>query len=130
MTTGRDASRRMLALETVGFPLIVAITWMDELLDLPHLMLGAARTPVRWGEGILESLLTIAVGMAVVAISYRAFRRIEYLESLIVMCAWCRRVRSGEEWLSVEHFLERQHHSRTSHGVCEGCAKTIAVPPG
>jgi hypothetical protein len=56
----------MLALETVGFPLIVAITWMDELLDLPHLMLGAARTPVRWGEGILESLLTIAVGMAVV----------------------------------------------------------------
>ena len=120
----------MLALEAVGFLLIVAIIWMDELLDLPHLMLGAARTPVRWGEGILESLLTIAVGMAVVAISYRAFRRIEYLESLTVMCAWCRRVRSGEEWLSVEHFLERQHHSRTSHGICEGCATTIAVPPG
>jgi len=119
----------MLVLEAVGFLLIVAIIWMDELLDLPHLMLGAARTPVRWGEGILESLLTIAVGMAVVAISYRAFRRIEYLKSLIVMCAWCRRVRSGEEWLSVEHFLEQQHHSRTSHGICEGCAKASLSHP-
>jgi len=120
----------MLGLEAVGFLLIVAIIWMDELFDLPHLMFGAARTPVRWVEGIIESLLTVAVGAAVVAISYRAFRRIEYLESLVVMCAWCRRVRSGEEWLSVEHFLEQQHQSRTSHGICEGCAKGISIPPG
>ena len=120
----------MLALEAVGFLLIVAIIWMDELLDLPHLMLGAAPTPVRWGEGLLESVLTVAVGVAVIAISYRAFRRIEYLESLIVMCAWCRRVRSGKDWLTVEAFLERQHRSLTSHGICEGCARSIAVPPG
>ena len=120
----------MLALEAVGFLLIVAIIWMDELLDLPHLMLGAARTPVRWAEGILESLLIIAVGTAVMVISYRAIRRIEYLESLVVLCAWCRRVRSGEEWLSVEHFLERQHQARTSHGICEVCAKGVTVPRG
>jgi hypothetical protein len=43
---------------------------------------------------------------------------------------WCRRVRSGKEWLSVESFLERQLQSRTSHGICEGCAKTITVPRG
>ena len=120
----------MLALEAVGFLLIVAIIWMDELLDLPHLIFGAPHTPVRWAEGFLESLLTIAVGVAVVAITYRAFRRIEYLESLIVMCAWCRRVRFGQEWLSVEHFLERQHQLRTTHGICEGCAESVAVPPG
>jgi len=120
----------MLALEALGFLLIVAIIWMDELFDLPHLLLGAPRTPVRWGEGMVESLLTVAVGLAVVVITYRAFRRIEYLESLIVMCAWCRRVRSGKAWLSVEQFLEQQHQLRTSHGICEGCAKGISVPPG
>lgn len=120
----------MLALEAVGFLLIVAIIWMDELLDLPHLMFGAVRTPVNWAEGILESLLIIAVGTAVVVISYRALRRIEYLESLVVMCSWCRRVRSGEEWLSVEDFLERQHQSRTSHGICEACAQGVTVPRG
>ena len=128
MTTRRDVSRRMLALEAFGFLLILVIIWMDELFDLPHVLFGAARTPVRWGEGALESLLTIAVGTAVVLITYRAFRRIEYLESLIVMCAWCRRVRSGHDWLSVEAFLQRQHQSHTSHGICETCAKGITVP--
>lgn len=130
MTTRQNVSRRMLGLEGLGFLLIVAIIWMDELFDLPHLLLGAPPTPVRWGEGMLESLLTLAVGLTVLTIGYRAFRRIEYLESLVVMCAWCRRVRSGKEWLSVEHFLEQQHQLRTSHGICETCAQGISLPSG
>jgi len=121
--------RRTLLLEGAGFLLIVAIIWMDEIFDLPHLLFGAAPTPLRLGEGGLESTLTVAVGIVIVSITYRAFRRIEYLESLVVMCAWCRRVRAQEEWLTVEAFLERQHNARTTHGICEGCAAGIAMPP-
>ena len=128
MLNRRDVSRRMLLLEAVGFLCIVAIIWMDELFDLPHLVFGSARTPVRPVEGMLESILTIAVGVVIVAITYRAFRRIEYLESLIVMCAWCRRVRSSGEWVTIEEFLERQHQSRTSHGICESCADQVSIP--
>jgi hypothetical protein len=121
--------RRTLLLEGAGFLLIVAIIWMDEIFDLPHLLFGAAPTPLRLGEGFLESALTVAVGTVIVSITYRAFRRIEYLESLVVMCAWCRRVRAQEEWLTVEAFLERQHNARTTHGICEGCAAVITMPP-
>jgi hypothetical protein len=121
--------RYTMVLEAAGFTLIIAIIWLDELLDLPRLMFHAAPTPLRLGEGVLESVLTLLVGVTVVSITYRAFRRIEYLESLVVMCAWCRRVRSGEDWLSVEEFLERQHNSRTTHGICRSCAVGIAVPP-
>jgi hypothetical protein len=121
--------RRTLLLEGAGFLLIVAIIWMDEIFDLPHLLFGAAPTPLRLGEGGLESTLTVAVGIVIVSITYRAFRRIEYLESLVVMCAWCRRVRAQEEWVTVEAFLERQHNARTTHGICEGCAAGIAMPP-
>jgi hypothetical protein len=128
--TRRQVSRRMLLLEAVGFLSIVAIIWLDELLDLPYLVFGAARTPVRPVEGMLETVLTVAVGVVIISITYRAFRRIEYLESLIVICAWCRRVRSEEGWLTVEHFLERQHQSLTSHGICESCAASISTPPG
>jgi hypothetical protein len=122
--------RRTLCLEAAGFLLIAAIIWMDELLDLPRLFFGAAPTPVRMGEGWMESGLTLLVGIAIVSITYRAFRRIEYLESLVVMCAWCRRVRGDDGWLTVEAFLQRQHHAHTSHGICEGCAAEIRVPPG
>ena len=95
MTLRSPIFRYTLALEAAGFLLIIAIIWLDEVLDLPRLLLGAAATPLRPGEGLLESVLTLAVGTAVVTITYRAFRRIEYLQSLVVMCAWCRRVRAG-----------------------------------
>ena len=121
--------RYTLALEAAGFLLIIAIIWLDELLDLPRLLFGAAATPLRLGEGLLESVLTLVVGTVVVSITYRAFRRIEYLESLVVMCAWCRRVRAGDEWLPVEQFLERQHHAHTTHGICGSCASGIILPP-
>ena len=125
MTLRTRVFRYTVALETAGFLLIIALIWLDELLDLPRLIFGAAPTPLRVGEGMMESVMTLAVGVAVVSITLRAFRRIEYLESLVVICAWCRRVRSGNEWLSVERFLERQHNAHTSHGICEGCAVSL-----
>jgi hypothetical protein len=116
-------------LESAAFLLIVAIIWLDELLDLPHLLFGTTPTPLRLGEGFLESMLTLTVGIGVVLVTWRAFRRIEYLESLIVMCAWCRRVREGGDWVTIELFLERQHHAQTTHGICDSCAAGIAMPP-
>jgi hypothetical protein len=121
--------RRILILESAAFLVIVVIIWLDELLDLPHLLFRAPPTPLRVGEGLLESILTLMVGLGVVSVTWRAFRRIEYLESLIVMCAWCRRVREGGDWLTVEMFLERQHHAKTTHGICETCAAGITIPP-
>lgn len=127
--TGRAAVfRYTLALEAAGFLLIIAIIWLDEVLDLPRLLFGAPPTPLRLGEGLLESVLILVVGVAVVSFIYRAVRRIEYLESLVVMCAWCRRVRADNAWLTMEVFLERQHHSQTTHGICDECAATMAVP--
>lgn len=127
MTLRTPIFRYTVALETAGFLLIIALIWLDELLDLPRLLFGVAPTPLRLGEGLMESVMTLGVGVVVVMVTLRAFRRIEYLESLVVMCAWCRRVRSGTEWLSVEGFLERQHNLHTSHGICEGCAVSLGA---
>jgi hypothetical protein len=129
VTPRRIVLRRILLLEAIAFLAIVAIIWLDEVLDLPHLLFRAPPTPLRLGEGFLESILTLAVGIGVVLVTGRAFRRIEYLESLIVMCAWCRRVREGGDWVTVELFLERQHHAQTSHGICDTCAAGITLPP-
>ena len=129
MTPRRIVLRRILLLEAIAFLAIVAIIWLDEVLDLPHLLFRAPPTPLRLGEGFLESILTLAVGIGVVLVTGRAFRRIEYLESLIVMCAWCRRVRDGGDWVTVELFLERQHHAQTSHGICDACAAGVTLPP-
>lgn len=128
MSARRVVFQRMLLLEAAAFLLVATILWLDELLDLPHLLFGASPEPARLAECAFESSLTILLGAAVVAITARAFRRILYLESLVVMCAWCRRVRAGTEWLSVEEFLVRQHDEQTTHGICSTCAAAIVVP--
>jgi hypothetical protein len=124
----RVGFRRILALEAAAFLLVATIPWLDELIDLPHLLFGVPPEVPRLAECTFESLLTLMLGAAVVVVTRRAFHRILYLESLVVMCAWCRRVRDGTEWLSVEDFLSRQHHARTSHGICEACAAATVRP--
>lgn len=122
--------RRVLALEAAAFGLIVAVTWLDELLDLPHRLFGAPASPSRTAEALLESTLTLLLGLAVVLISRRAFARIAYLESLVVMCAWCGRVRDADqEWQPVEVFLEREHLAATSHGICDDCVQRLEAQP-
>lgn len=114
-------SRRVLWLEAAGFGLIALAIWLDELLDLPHLMFHAPISPFRPEEAGAESALVIAVGAAVVWWSHRQLAKAAYLESLIMVCAWCHRVKLDTVWVSLELFL-REHRAETTHGICPVCA--------
>lgn len=128
MAARRTVFRRVLILETLAFLLVALIIWLDELLDLPHLLFHAPATPLRLAECGLESALTLLLGIGVVSVTAQAFRRIEYLESFYVICAWCRRIREGPEWLTFEQFVAREHGAQASHGICEACAATTLAP--
>ncbi len=42
---------------------------------------------------------------------------------LVVICAWCERVRTAEEvWLPIGHFLPRSGPFEVTHGMCPPCA--------
>jgi hypothetical protein len=110
--------------QAIGFLLLAALVWMDELLDLPHLLFGAPASPHRVAEALLESAVVVLLGIAVSAWTIRAARRVAYLESFVVLCAWCRRVRFENTWLSLEAFLA-EHRARTSHGLCPDCESKL-----
>jgi PAS domain S-box-containing protein len=38
-------------------------------------------------------------------------------DKLLTMCAWTKRVRLGDEWLSIERYLSRAHGVAVSHGI-------------
>ncbi len=48
-----------------AFVLLCILVWLDEILDLPHLLLGAPRTPLNWREAISEMVLIATVGLLV-----------------------------------------------------------------
>lgn len=107
-------------LEAVGFFVIAGAVWLDELLDLPHIAFGSPASPFRPEEAAAESGLVVVLGAAIIYWSYRTLNRMAYLESLIVVCGWCHRVKLDAQWVSLELFL-REHRAETSHGICPAC---------
>ena len=62
-TRGAQMAVRRKWLFMVGmFVLLAILVWLDEILDLPHLLLGGPPTPVNWGEAIMETILLAIVG--------------------------------------------------------------------
>ena len=45
--------------QAIGFLVLAALVWMDELLDLPHVLFGAPASPHRVAEALLESVVVV-----------------------------------------------------------------------
>jgi hypothetical protein len=56
---------------------------------------------------------------------------LKLLPSLIVICAWCQRVRLGSTWYNLdpdfEKALKELAPKRVTHGVCEDCKKKLTA---
>ncbi len=117
------ATSRIVILEMVGFAAVIAVIWLDELADLPYYLGVAASMPPRVPEAWLESGLVVIVCAGVIASTIWLLGRIVRLESYIVMCAWCRRVRVDGRWITFEEYLSEKDNLQTSHGLCSACAE-------
>ena len=49
------------------FILLCILVWLDEILDLPHLLLGAPPTPINWREALGETATVATVGFLAVS---------------------------------------------------------------
>ena len=116
--------RRIALLELLGFLLIIGVIWADELLDLPHYLFRAPATPLRISEAAFESIAVGILGLLVIIVTLRMARRVVYLESFMVICAWCRRVREEGRWTRLEEYLSARR-AQTSHGLCPDCANRL-----
>jgi hypothetical protein len=116
--------RQLVSLQAAGFGLVILLIWADELLDLPRMLLRATPTPPRVSEATLESLAVMALGLLTILLTRRLVRRVHYLESFMVLCGWCRRVRDGQEWVTLERFLATRQ-TTASHGICPACEERL-----
>ena len=84
----RKIPKRILLYQNIGFLIIIIISWLDELIGLPTLIMGTAHGHI-WGEAILETIIVIIVWIPVNTMTRILIREVFYLESLVKMCAWC-----------------------------------------
>jgi PAS domain S-box-containing protein len=56
-----------------------------------------------------------------------ALKRVEELESLLPMCAWCRRLQSGVgRWVRLEEYL-LSSGTKVTHGICDQCTRQMEI---
>jgi hypothetical protein len=119
MPATRQASQ-ILAVEIIGFLVIIALSWANELFGLPSLIFGSGHR-VNWPESVLETVIIVLVAIPMLLLTRRLVLRLHYLEEFMRVCAWCRKLSVGNEWIPLEEFIERKFDIPTSHSMCPTC---------
>jgi hypothetical protein len=114
------AASWIIGIEVLGCLMIILIIWADELLDIPHKLFNASASLPRISEALLESGLVLLLGTIVVIVTILMVmsKRIRELESFIRVCAWCKKLKIGDSWITLEQYLEEYQGTRSSHGIC------------
>jgi hypothetical protein len=46
--------------------------------------------------------------------------------SLLTICAWTKRIKVADEWLSVEDYLLKVHGLTVTHGICPDAVQALS----
>lgn len=126
-TPGKYAvSRRVIIYEIVAFSAIIIFIWLDELIDVPYLLLGAEATPVNLRESLMESVVIAILGVVIVHFTQKMFERMKYLEGILPVCASCKRIRDqNNNWHQIESYIRERSDAEFSHSICPDCAAKL-----
>jgi hypothetical protein len=84
--------KKIIWLETIGFLATILVIWLDELLDLPHLIFGALATPINFSESIFETILIALLAIIIIFSTHMLLQRLNYLEGILPVCSFCNKV--------------------------------------
>lgn len=116
-------SKKIILFESLGFGLVIVFLWLEEILDLPHLIMGASPTPINLPESLLETLVIMVLYGIIVYYSIKFMVRIRHLEGFFQVCSYCKRILVNEEWITLESFMDNYSEMKMSHGLCPYCLK-------
>ena len=118
--------KKVITYELIAIAGMIALIWLDELIDIPQLILKAQLTPVNWREALFESIIIVIFGMVLIGYTKKLFRRMKYLEGILPVCASCKKIRDKKgEWHQIESFIRDRSEAEFSHSICPECAKKL-----
>lgn len=117
---------RVITCEVLAFTFLVIFVWLDEILDLPHMMWGAESTLVNWRESLVESIIIILTGGLIINFTVKLFRKMKVLEGILPICSSCKRIRDKKgNWFQFESYISNRSEAEFTHGICPECAMKL-----
>lgn len=115
-------AKRVAFYEGLAIFFIIALTWIDEILDIPFVLLGSQPTPINWRESLFESVIIALVGWLIIRHTYRLLLRVSYLESILPVCASCKKIRLDPIfWAEIKNLVKERAKTKFIHGICPEC---------
>jgi len=119
----KQFAKRIIGIEIVGFLSAILIVWIDEILDIPHIIFGTLDTPINYFESIFESALIALLAIVIISLTHTLLKRLRYLEGILPVCSFCNKIRSKGQWVPLEGYISEHSEADFSHSVCPECAK-------
>ncbi len=122
--------QKALLWQSLGFLIMVVLTWSDALFDLAHAILGLPTRPADLNRTATITVIIILLWMISGYKIYLVVSRLSYLENFLHVCAWCRKIEYENNWLSLEdHFIQKTGQ-KVSHGICPECSERLRAGAG
>jgi len=117
-----QAHSKLIAVQILGFVLLIISVWLDDIFDLPGL-LGTTIQSVVFIQTIIVSLLCLALGAWLVVHTHRVLQRLQVLEGLLPVCAFCKKIRVEGNWVPIEHYIQDHSAAEFTHTYCPKCVE-------
>ena len=117
--------RWVLVYECLGFSLLVIFAWLDEFEGLPQLLFGGGLHIHDWRDSAMTTLVILFVWAIVFGLTMRLVHRLQHLEEMLRVCAWCRKIGYQNQWLKLEEYFDVGFHVHTTHGMCPDCLRKV-----
>jgi hypothetical protein len=117
--------QKALVWQSLGFLIVVILTWSDAIFDLAHLMLGLPHRPLDPNRTAITTGVIVLLWMFSAYKIYLVVSRLSYLESFLHVCAWCRKIEYNDQWLSLESHFAQKTGGTVSHGICPECSEKV-----
>ncbi len=114
-------SKKIILYDIIGFGIVIVILWSNEIMDIPHLIFGTSRTPVNTMESVMETAIVLLLSIAVIKFTWSLLQRIKYLEGLLPVCSFCKKIRIDGAWIPIVDYIRDHSEAEFTHGCCPDC---------
>ena len=120
--------QKALLWQSLGFLIVVVLTWSDAIFDLAHMILGLPHRDLDFNRTAITTAVILLLWMFSAYKIYLVVSRLSYLESFLHVCAWCRKIEHNDRWLSLEAHFAQKTGGQVSHGICPECSDKLTHP--
>ena len=119
----KKSNKRFVYYQFAVLALFLSVTVLNEVVDIPHYLLGDTPNPPlrRKGEIAIEVLVATLAFAAELAFVGKLRSDIAILEGFIPICASCKKIRTMKHWESAEDYIHSHPLADLTRSLCPEC---------